>query len=205
MLKFPHSKYKIRDANFELDYINILTKVHKKLDIKKLVKLSNLFEKVINGNKRVFVLGNGGSAAVANHYVCDFNKNLSELKNKKKPKFISLTNSIETITAIANDINFNQIYAKQLENFFIKGDLILIMSCSGTSKNIIETLKFCKKKNAKVVFLTGFLKRKIKYKFEIFINLNCENYGICEDIFSTIMHITCQKIKVRNSKKIRII
>ena len=133
MLKFPHSKYKIRDANFELDYINILTKVHKKLDIKKLVKLSNLFEKVINGNKRVFVLGNGGSAAVANHYVCDFNKNLSELKNKKKPKFISLTNSIETITAIANDINFNQIYAKQLENFFIKGDLILIMSCSGTS------------------------------------------------------------------------
>ena len=83
MLKFPHSKYKIRDANFELDYINILTKVHKKLDIKKLVKLSNLFEKVINGNKRVFVLGNGGSAAVANHYVCDFNKNLSDLKNKK--------------------------------------------------------------------------------------------------------------------------
>ena len=136
MLKFPHAKYKITKANFELDYINVLNKVQKNLKLHKLMKISNLFEKTINGNKKVFILGNGGSASVSNHYVCDFNKNLNQLKNKKKAKFISLTNSIETITAIANDISFDQIFSKQLENFYTKGDLILIMSCSGTSKNI---------------------------------------------------------------------
>ena len=119
MLKFPHAKYKIKKANFELDYINVLNKVQKNLKLHKLMKISNLFEKTINGNKKVFILGNGGSASVSNHYVCDFNKNLNQLKNKKKKaKFISLTNSIETITAIANDISFDQIFSKQLENFY---------------------------------------------------------------------------------------
>lgn len=199
MLKLPHSNYKITKANFELDYINALNKVQKNLELHKLTKISNLFQKTINNDKKVFILGNGGSASVSNHYVCDFNKNLNELKNKKKARFISLTNSIETITAIANDISFKQIFSKQLENFYTKGDLVLIMSCSGTSKNINEAIKFCKKNRAKVIFITGFLKKKIDYNFDVFINLNCENYGICEDTFSTIMHITCQKLIQGNS------
>ena len=76
-------------------------------------------EKTINSNKKVFILGNSGSASVSNHYVCDFNKNLNQLKNKKKAKFISLTNSIETITAIAMILVLIK-FSKQLENFYTK-------------------------------------------------------------------------------------
>ena len=200
MIKFPPNNYKIKKNNFEVDYIDTLNLVQKNLDFKKISKISTLFEETIKNDNNIFIIGNGGSAAVSNHFVCDFNKGLSKISNNKKVKFISLTNSIETITAISNDVSFNKIFYNQLENFYHKGDLIYIMSCSGTSPNIMHALRFCKKNNSKVVFVTGFLERKINYKFKVFINLNCKNYGICEDTFSTIMHITCHKFTIKYSK-----
>ena len=200
MINFPKKKYKLKNTSFERDYLSTLNMVHDNLDKKKISQISNLFENTIKKNNNIFVLGNGGSAAVSNHFVCDFNKGLKSIKNKKA-RFISLTNSIETITAIANDINFSEVFSNQLENFYKKGDLIYIMSCSGTSPNIIKTLKFCKKNNSKVIFVAGFLEKKLNFKFNVFINLNCKNYGICEDTFSTIMHIACQKLRIKYSKK----
>lgn len=200
MIIFPKKNYKLKSSAFESDYIHNLKSTFDNLDLKKVSQISILFESAIKNNNNIFILGNGGSAAVSNHFVCDFNKGLKSIK-KGKAKFISLTNSVEIITAISNDINFTQIFTNQLENFYKKGDLIYMMSCSGTSPNIINALKFCKKKKAKVIFITGFLKRKINFKFKVFINLSCRNYGICEDVFSSIMHITYQKLKVKNSKK----
>ena len=200
MIKFPPKKYKINSYNFEEDYIKTLNSIQKKLDKRKIAKICKLFEGAIRNKNRVFVLGNGGSAAVSNHFVCDFNKGLGKMMKNNKAKFISLTNSIELITAVANDISYNKIFTNQLENFYEKGDIIYIMSCSGLSKNIIEALKFANFKKAKVVFITGFLRKKLNYRFNVFINLKCENYGICEDIFSSIMHMTYQKLKIQFSK-----
>ena len=85
---------------------------------------------------------------MSNHFLCDFNKGIKLSSGKKlKPKVISLTNSIELITAISNDINYNKIFSFQLENYYKTGDVVFAVSCSGTSKNIIDLLKFAKSKN----------------------------------------------------------
>jgi D-sedoheptulose 7-phosphate isomerase len=115
-------------------------------------------------------------------------------------KVISLVNSIELITAISNDIDYKKIFSYQLENFAEKEDCIILFSCSGNSKNIIETIKLAQKKKLKIIFITGFLK-KLFYKVDIHLDLKCKNYGITEDIFSSLMHVISQFIRLKYSQK----
>ena len=184
-------------------YTNKLNQSIVGIDKKKLVKIINLIESKIKSNKKIFTCGNGGSASVANHFLCDFNKSIKEFSNKKvKPKIISLSNSIENITAISNDISFDEIFAHQLENYCQAGDCLLALSCSGKSTNILKVLQLAKKNKMTVIFITGFFKsKKVKY-FYYHLNVNVKNYGISEDIFQMIMHIMSQYIKHKLSKNI---
>ena len=111
-----------------------------------LSSITNLIKKKIKDKKKIFVCGNGGSASISNHFLCDFNKGIKKTsKLKLTPKVISLSNSIETILATANDHHFNYVF-DQLENLANKDDLVITFSCSGSSKNITE-VKFAKEKN----------------------------------------------------------
>ena len=126
-------------------------------------------------------------------------------KNKLKPKIISLSNNIETILAISNDISFNKIFSFQLDNYYTKGDIVILLSCSGSSPNIIETLKYCKKKKIFTISLTGFAKKNNQKKANINLNLDIENYGVSEDFFQIIMHMLSQSIRlkfIKNKMKI---
>jgi phosphoheptose isomerase len=164
------------------------------LNLKDLIKVSKMIEKKIIKNKNIFVAGNGGSASVANHFLCDFNKGI-KLSSKKivKPKVISLANSLELITAISNDLNYEKIFSFQLENFANNDDLLITFSCSGSSKNIVNAVKLAKTLGLNIICISGFGKKnKIA---DINLNLNCKNYGVTEDIFSYIMHTTSQFIR----------
>ena len=99
----------------------------------------------VNRKGNIYVCGNGGSAAISNHYICDYLKFFRQ-KTKLKPKIFSLSNNIETITAISNDLDYKYVFSYQAESLCTKKDLILIISSSGNSENIIELLKFSKKK-----------------------------------------------------------
>ena len=129
------------------NYINILKSGINTLDIEKLSKIENIILKKIKDNKKIFVCGNGGSASVANHFLCDFNKGINiDSKKKLRPKIVSLSDNIESILAISNDISFQKVFTFQLNNFYTKGDIVILLSCSGSSPNIIDTLNHCKKK-----------------------------------------------------------
>ena len=92
------------------NYLNYLKIGIDKLDLLKLQKIENIIFKKIRENKKIFVCGNGGSASVANHFLCDFNKGIKlSSKNKLKPKIVSLSDNMETVLAVANDISFNKI------------------------------------------------------------------------------------------------
>ena len=100
-----------------------LTSINKK-------KLSNIKEKIISKiklKKKIFVCGNGGSAAIANHYVCDFLKLIRE-NTKYKPKFYSLNSNSELISAISNDMNYDKIFLYQAETYIDKQDLVIFIS-----------------------------------------------------------------------------
>ena len=136
-------------------------------DLESMDKAAKLILLTIKKKKTIYVCGNGGSAAIANHYVCDFLKFFRQ-KTKYMPKIISLSNSIETITAIANDIDYNKIFSYQAESLCEKNDLIIIISSSGKSKNIIEIIKTAKKKGIKTLGFSGFKGGYLKKKFRYF-------------------------------------
>ena len=190
---------KKKERFFFPHYRKLFIQTLNNVDIKLLEKVSKTIEKKIINKKNIFVAGNGGSASVANHFLCDFNKGI-KLSSKKKiiPKIISLSNSIELITAISNDIKYDDIFSFQMENYAQKNDLLIAISCSGTSKNILKVISLAKKKGLSVILFNGFGKKNKNVDFNI--NLNCKNYGITEDIFSFFMHCISQFVRSKHQK-----
>ena len=194
-MKFPKNKY-YSLTKFSFDYINTLNKVFKSIDLKALNSVTSLIEKKIKSNKNIFVCGNGGSAAIANHYLADYTKFLST-NTQLKPKINSLLN-VELLTAISNDINFNQIFSYQLEKYANKDDLLILISSSGNSKNLKNALKTAKKKKIKIVSFVGFNGGFVGKNSTLTIHNKINNYGISEDLAHILMHIIAQFIRQKN-------
>jgi len=184
---------------FSQNYYKNLFAALNKLNAKDLDKASKLIFEKIKNKKTIFVCGNGGSAAIANHYVCDFLKFFRQNTNYK-PKIVSLSNNIETITAISNDIDYKKIFSYQAESLCNKDDLILIISSSGNSKNIIDLLKYAKKNKIKTIGFCGFKGGYLKKNSDISIHVKSENYGLSEDSHHILMHLILQYL-IKTSDK----
>ena len=105
------------------------------------------------------------------------------------------------ISAISNDLGYDQVFENQLENFSKIGDTLIVISCSGKSKNILRAVKFATKKKLNIISLIGFgTNSYIKSSSKYYINLNTKNYGITEDVFQSIMHMISQYLRHKNSK-----
>ena len=182
-------------------YTNNLNNAVTNINIKNLNLASKLILDVIKKGKTIYVCGNGGSAAIANHYICDFLKYFRQ-RSKFSPKIVSLSNSIETITAIANDMNYKYIFKYQLESLYKKGDILLIVSSSGNSENVKEVLKFANKKKIKTIGFSGFKGGYLNKNSNISLHVKAMNYGISEDSHHVLMHIILQYLieGVKNKK-----
>jgi D-sedoheptulose 7-phosphate isomerase len=204
MIIFP-TKKNYSKSNFYREYIEKLNACLIGMNLKTIISITDVLKEKIVKKKNIFVCGNGGSASVSNHFLCDFNKGIKLSSNKKiLPKVISLSNSLELITAIGNDIGFEKIFSSQLENYATSSDCIILFSCSGTSKNIKDTIKVAKKIGLTIILITGFNNKKSE-KVKLHLDLNCKNYGITEDIFSSLMHMISQQIRFESmSKKERV-
>ena len=114
---------------------------------------------------------------------------------------ISLVNSVDLITAISNDISYDNIFSEQLENYSKKTDVLIIISCSGTSKNIINAAKYAIRKKIDIISFIGFGDNKFLIKSsKYYINLRTKNYGITEDLFQSMMHMISQYLRRKYSK-----
>ena len=191
-------KYKIL-KNYCDDYFNELNTCVSEQTQKNLKKITD-FLLIKYRKKNIFVCGNGGSAAIANHFACDHLKGIRE-KTNIGPKVYSLSSNIELITAISNDIKFDDIFTFQLSSLAEKNDCLLTISSSGSSKNIIKAIKWAKKNNLKTISLNGFNGGKASKISDVSINVSSNNYGIIEDIHQTIMHILAQSLIKKNSFK----
>lgn len=191
--------------NFFTSYVSDILSVVKEYDHKKLDKIYSEIEKVILRKKKIFVCGNGGSAATANHFICDYLK-LIKTNTNLKPKIISLSNNIETITAISNDIDYSEIFVHQAESLYEKGDLFILLSVSGNSKNVVKLANWCKSKKIKCINLVGFDGGKLKKLSKLTLVSNVNNYGKAEDCNHIFMHALMQFLinKYTTKKKIRI-
>lgn len=171
---------------------------------KNLNKIILFLEKKYKKKNNIYICGNGGSAAIANHFECDHKKILSDTK-KINPQIISLCSNSALMTAISNDISYNYIFKKQLEYLFKKNDVLITISSSGNSNNIIEVIKFAKKNKIKVISFTGFDGGKSKKLCDYNLHVNSNNYGVIENLHHAYMNIISQfiKLKLLNNKEIK--
>ena len=176
---------------FFKNYTDRLNQAISNLDMRKLKLASNLIKSVIKRGNTIYVCGNGGSAAIANHYVCDFLKYFRQ-RSKFSPKIISLSNSIETMSAIANDMDYKYVFKYQLESLCKKGDILLIISSSGNSKNVKEVVNFANQNNIKTIGFSGFTGGFLNKKASISLHINAKNYGLAEDSHHILMHVLLQ-------------
>lgn len=189
-----------KKKNFESffnDYILTLESKLKDIQLDKLFIASELILKTIKKKKYIYVCGNGGSGAIADHYICDFFKQLSKYTNLKA-KIRSLNSDQYLLSAISNDISYSDVFSVQAERYFMAGDILILISSSGNSENIKKVLKFCKKKKIKTIGFSNFSGGFLDKNSDISIHSKVSNYGVGEDINHILMHLLMQFIAKTN-------
>ena len=153
-----------------------------------------------NNKKHIFIMGNGGSASTASHFCCDFNKGMSYLKEDKF-KMICLNDNIPTMLAYANDVSYDNVFVEQLKNFLEEGDLVIGISGSGNSKNVLNAIDYANKQGAVTVGLTGFNGGALKQISKYSVNADVNDMQITEDIHMMICHLIYSNIAGAFSKQ----
>jgi D-sedoheptulose 7-phosphate isomerase len=137
------------------NYLETVGGILKNLPLPRIEQIMELIYKTYLNDSFIFLLGNGGSAATASHLACDLGKG-TVAPGRKRMKVMSLTDNLPLITAWANDTQYEDIFAEQLAHFISSGDLVMGISGSGKSKNVLNALKLAKECGALTIGLTGF-------------------------------------------------
>jgi D-sedoheptulose 7-phosphate isomerase len=176
---------------FSFDYLNELKDL---LDIFPHDRFDEVGETIIeayNNQKQIFVMGNGGSGTTASHFVCDINKG-SCMGLEKKFKVICLNDNVPTILAYANDLSYDKIFVEQLKNFLNKGDVVIGISGSGNSENVLQAVSYGKDRGARTIGLTGFDGGKLANIVDISFVATINDMQKVEDVHMIVVHMLMQ-------------
>lgn len=154
-----------------------------------------VLEATRNGNQ-ILVAGNGGSAAIAEHLCCDWSKGTS-CKGYPAISSRSLTSNIALYSAVANDYGFEHVFDTQVGFFASKGDLLIAISSSGNSSNVLNAVERAKQMGIFVAGFTGFEGGKLAAAADVCVHVATNNYGIVEDAHQAVMHIIAQYVACR--------
>jgi len=183
-------------------YLDELNKVLAVIDKDKLVQLIQKIQALIGTRKTLFVCGNGGSAATSSHMACDLGKTILGKKprdNKNRLRVISLNDCVPMMTAWGNDEGYEHIFSEQLCGLGSKGDMLLIITGSGNSPNILEAIKTAKEMGIETFGLLGFQGGKAKEILDDYLLVESDNYGIVEDVHGIVNHLVTDWLKNANN------
>lgn len=174
-------------------YKDELNSALESLDISKIEQASKIITRAFMINKQVFIIGNGGSASLSSHMACDLGKGtLSRVyaKNEKRLKVMSLTDNVSLLTAFGNDLSFDHLFVQQLKNLIEKKDVLIVISGSGNSKNIIKAVNYAKEQGAITIGFLGFGTGGIVAELvDCPIIVKSNHYGPIEDVHLILNHI----------------
>ena len=179
-------------SDFASAYFNRLSNIFNNVNLKKIDNLEIILRKARLNKKNNFVFGNGGSAATASTMANDLGFDILKKTSTNTPfKFFALTDNIPVITAISNDTGYENVLINQLKIHFKKKDIVILISASGNSKNLIKASKWIKKNNGYIFSFLGFDGGKLKNISDDYILVKTEKdeYGPVEDIHLIINHI----------------
>lgn len=158
------------------------------LDQGEIDRALNLLADALEREATVYIFGNGGSAVTASHFQNDFNKGISE-HTEKKYHFQCLSDNVATVTAIANDIGYDEIFRFQLRGRLKADDLVIAISGSGNSKNVINAVEYAKEQGCKVIGLTGYDGGRLLPLSDVALHVPVNSMQITEDVHMIFDHL----------------
>ncbi len=194
MACFPNKSYADAGAYAD-DYFYHLAAASASVDRRALAAAADLLVERVKAGAMIFSCGNGGSAAIANHLVCDHMKGI-RTGTALRPKVHSFSATVELITAIANDIGVEQIFSFQLSSMASPGDVLIAISSSGTSPNVVSVVAEAKRLGVTIIAMTGFTGGEAAQMADISLHVDAANYGVVEDVHQSLMHILAQHLRL---------
>ena len=175
------------------EYLTKLKNTIDRLDRTEINNFINLLLKARDEDRTIFIMGNGGSAATASHYCCDFNKGASYGYDKRF-KFICLNDNTATMMAYANDVSYADAMVEQLKNFFKPGDYVIGISGSGNSQNVVKAIAYATQNGGVTIGLTGYQGGKLKQICAHSVNMRIDDMQISEDLHMMMDHLSMRVI-----------
>jgi D-sedoheptulose 7-phosphate isomerase len=191
--KFPSVRYETATRYFEA-YRDEIIRSWSTIDPAAVTAAVKILQDCIQRDGIIYACGNGGSAAIANHLLCDFQKGI-QTDTSVKPRVVSLSSHLELITAISNDIGYEDIFAYQIRTMARPGDVLMTISASGSSENIVRAVSWAKSAGVPTIALVGFTGGRSATMADVTIHVAAENYGTVEDVHQSMMHLFAQYLR----------
>jgi phosphoheptose isomerase len=192
-VKFPIAPHATAGSYFDA-YADEISRAGKTIEPAALDHAAALLLEAYERGARAFSCGNGGSASIANHMQCDHVKGV-RTSTDLTPHVLSLSTNVELVTAVANDLGYENVFVYQLQSQAEPGDVLIAVSSSGRSPNIVKALTWARDHGLRTIAVTGFDGGASRTVAEVSIHVDSTNYGVIEDLHQAIMHALAQYIR----------
>ena len=178
------------------NYIALLQQTIDQLPKDKIVRVIDLLYSARFSGRQVFIMGNGGSASTASHFVCDLSKN-TRREGWPRYKVIGLSDNMAVFSAYANDEGYENVFCEQLANLLLPDDIVIAISASGNSKNVVNAIQYAKDQNAFTIGFTGFDGGILGTLVDINLHINSDIIEHVEDLHLVLEHMIIKSLKER--------
>ena len=186
---------------FVEDYYQQYIRVLNAFDKSSLEPVLDVFLDVRDKGGTLWVAGNGGSAAIGDHTVCDVTKG-THTEGQPTIKSISLSSNTAMLTALGNDLDYEQVFSQQLKYYLGKNDALLLVSSSGNSPNVVKACEYANSRGVPTIAFVGFKGGKLRQIAKHCVWIPIENYGMAEDAHQSLMHVTTQYIMAYANQRV---
>lgn len=192
-MTFPDVPFRTAAAYFD-GYTQEFGRAAKSVDTGAIDRAAAILLDSAARGSRLFACGNGGSAAIANHLQCDHMKGVRNATDLR-PRVLSLSANVALLSAIANDLGYQEVFRYQLECQSEPGDVLIAVSSSGRSASIVRAIGWAREHQLRTIAITGFEGGPARRDAEVAIHVDCANYGIVEDLHQAVMHVLAQYLR----------
>lgn len=176
--------------NWIQSYVDAQRRALESVPVDQIAGFVETLKKAHNENRQIFVIGNGGSACNASHFAVDLGKGASDALGKRF-RVLSLTDNVGWITALGNDYSYADVFVGQLQNYGRAGDVLISISVSGNSPNLVKAMEWAKTNGVHTVALVGAKRGKMAEIADQLIVIGDTHYGRVEDVQMNLLHLVC--------------
>jgi D-sedoheptulose 7-phosphate isomerase len=177
-----------------IDYVGRHSRVVATLDVPAVERAAQTIITAFDHKRTVFTCGNGGSATTASHMAADLGKN-SAIDGKPRLRVIGLSDNMSWFSALGNDLGYENVFVEQLANFLQPGDVLIAISASGNSPNVVKAAEYARANGGKVIGLVGFKGGKLKDLSDVAVHIQIDDYGPVEDSHLMLDHIFVEALR----------